>query len=428
MEVSVLDILNARDQRVKKQQALLEKYGKPLVCFTMNIPGPIKVSDQIHAAFKIGDNLLRYFLEIIHEEDTSAFTGFERFYVIEEDAEAAKSICVFLEALFPFGRLFDMDVLTPEGKKLSRETPRKCLICKNDAAICGRSRAHSVEELQAATTALLKDSIPEMVRQLATSALQAEVETTPKPGLVDQNNNGSHTDMDIDLFDRSCDALAPYFYHCAETAFQEHTPKALFCKLRPLGMQAEKDMLAATDGINTHKGAIFTLGIAAAAAAKCFPDTRPETVLNHCAKMTQGLVQQDFGSISQPKTVGERLYKDHGITGIRGQAEAGFPAVLNVGLPVLQDGLKRGLSLNDAGCATLLHLLAVTDDTNMIGRGDLTTLREMQSRLQKLLADDPYPDLSIIETLDREFIERNLSPGGSADLLALTYFLYFLKH
>ena len=426
MDVTLLDILDAREKRVQKQQELLKKFNKPLICFTMNIPGPVKVTPAIAAAFRQGDAALRN-LPMLHREDTSAHTGFEKFYVVDGDAAQIKKCCTTIEEANPYGRLFDMDVLTPDGQKLSRGTPRKCLICEKDAAICGRSRAHSVEELQQATAAILKDSISRYITDRISLALMKEVMTTPKPGLVDQKNSGSHKDMDIQSFFKSNAALAPYFKACVDAAKEECTSGVLFQKLRPLGMAAEKEMLAATGGVNTHKGAIFTMGIAAAAAARYFPDTSPETILSYCAQMTEGVVAQDFGGIKEPKTAGERLYAQHGITGIRGQAEKGFPAVLHTALPVLQEGLKRGLSLNDAGCAALLHLLAVTDDTNMISRSDLATLREIQSRLQALLADDPYPAISVIEELDKEFIQRNLSPGGSADLLALTYFLHFIN-
>ena len=436
MEVSLLEILDARENRVQKQQELLQKYGKTLICFTMNIPGPIKVSPKIDAAFRYGNSLIQSFFTVLYQEDTSANTGFERFYVVKEDPTYVKGECVDIEDRMspaPWGRLYDMDVLTPDGKKLSREglglPSRKCLICDQDAAICGRSRAHSVVALQKAVDRLLEGCIEEFLsEECANLAIWQELITTPKPGLVDCNNSGSHRDMDKDTFHKSRDAIWGYIEACIYAGLKPGAPKELFQSLRIMGMEAEKKMLEATGGVNTHKGAIFTMGIAAAAAARCFPDTRPETVLSYCAEMTKGLVAQDFGGIIQPKTAGERLYMEHGITGIRGQAEQGFPAVLNVGLPVLRNGLSRGLSLNDAGCATLLHLLMVTDDTNMINRSDLATLREIQGRLQAFLADDPYPDLSVIEELDREFIRRNLSPGGSADLLALTYFLHFLNN
>lgn len=435
-EVTLQQVLEARDRRVQKQKELLSKYGKTLICFTMNIPGPVKVTPEIEAAFRIGNSLIQSSFSIVHTEDTSANTGFERFYIVNGDPRHIKEECVDIEDSFklaPWRRLFDMDVLGPNASKLSREElglpSRKCLICDQNAAICGRSRAHSVPELQQAVARLLEGCVVEFLSEkCANLAIWQELVTTPKPGLVDCNNSGSHKDMNEETFHQSRNAIRSYIEACVITGLEHGDPKALFQDLRIMGMDAEKKMLEATGGVNTHKGAIFSMGIAAAAAARCFPKTDPETVLGYCAQMTQGLVEQDFGKITQPETVGEKLYTQHGITGIRGQAEQGFPAVLKVGYPVLKEGLRRGLSLNNAGCATLLHLLAVTDDTNLIHRSDLATLREIQSRLQKLLADDPYPDLSVIEDLDREFIESNLSPGGSADLLALTYFLHFLNN
>ena len=145
--------------------------------------------------------------------------------------------------------------------------------------------------------------------------------------------------------------------------------------------------------------------------------------------MTAGLCQQDFAGMTEANavTTGQKLYVRYGITGVRGQAEQGYPALLQVGLPVLEQGLAQGLDLNDAGCAALLHLLCAVTDTNMIARSDMTTAEAMAHKIAAILAQTPYPDNAAIETLDAEFIEKNLSPGGAADLLAATYFLYFLK-
>ena len=443
MEVSLMEMLDARERRAQRQMQLLQQYGRPLICFTMNIAGPIKNSPLIHRGFLMGKRLLEQQLmaakaKILHFEEICEKTGNEAIYVLDCDPMTAKQAAVIIEDHTEAGRLFDMDVLRPDGSKVDRQEQnlgaRTCLICGGIAQNCARSRTHTVALLQERTQELLETALSRYesreTARLACQALLYEVAATPKPGLVDRANSGSHRDMDFFTFQASAAALWPYFETCANIGMETRnlSPEETFSRLRAPGMVAEGEMLRATGGVNTHKGAIFTMGIAAAAAARCFPDTRPETVLNYCAQMTEGLVKQDFGGITEPKTVGERLYVEHGITGIRGQAEQGFPAVLQVGFPVLQEGLKRGLSLNDAGCATLLHLLAVTDDTNMISRSDLATLREIQSRLQALLTDDPYPNLSIIEQLDREFIERNLSPGGSADLLALTYFLHFLNN
>lgn len=428
-EITLMQVLDARERRAAKQKELLQRFGKTLICFTLNIPGPVKVWRELYAVFKAGDEQLRNAYCFLYVEDTSSEAGLERFYVVDADPLQVKQYCTAVEMLNKYGRLFDLDVLTPDGKKLDRADVgmprRKCLLCDQDAAICGSRRAHTVQQLQQAVRSITADSVESFLVERAVLALLEEVSTTPKPGLVDRNNSGSHKDMNISHFQKSAFALYPYFRKCA--AAIADTPQALFNKLRPLGMEAEQAMLAVTGGVNTHKGAIFSIGIVIAAAARCFPDTRPETVLNYCAQMTAGVVARDFGNITQPKTVGEKLYVAHGISGIRGQAEQGFPAVLNVGLPVLAEGLDRGLSFNDAGCAALLHLLSVTDDTNLIHRSDLETLRQIQQRLKRMLTENPYPSTETIEALDQEFIEKNLSPGGSADLLALTYFLHRLN-
>ena len=145
--------------------------------------------------------------------------------------------------------------------------------------------------------------------------------------------------------------------------------------------------------------------------------------------MTAGLCEEDFSGLTEENavTTGQKLYVRHGITGVRGQAEAGFPAIAEAGLPVLLQGLADGLELNNAGCAALLHLLCAATDTNMIARSNLATARAMTQRVAAILAQTPYPDEDTLRQLDREFIDKNLSPGGAADLLAATYFLYFLN-
>jgi triphosphoribosyl-dephospho-CoA synthetase len=189
-------------------------------------------------------------------------------------------------------------------------------------------------------------------------------------------------------------------------------------------------MYRATGGVNTHKGAVFTMGLACAAAGRLIlsETVTPEAILSGCSAITKGLTQQELGHITleNARTAGERLYAQYGITGIRGQAEQGFPAVLNHGLPVLRQGLSVGLSMDCAGCAALLALITATDDTNLIHRGSRETQLAIQSRLRALLAQTPFPEESELLKLDQEFVQHHLSPGGSADLLALCLFLHFL--
>ena len=442
MEASLLEILEARERRVQQQNAMLQQFQKPLLCFTMNIPGPVKLDRDVSIGFHVGLWLLEDAFSrcsVLHQESRLQNTGCEAFYVVDMPAHELKQLAIDVEDIDPIGRLFDMDVLDVDGRKLTREElgfpKRKCLLCDQDAVICARSRAHGLEALQDRTGFLLyvaaRQYLCEYVASRGFFALNQEVSTTPKPGLVDRNNRGAHTDMGIKHFFASANALRPFLCRFAEEGFltRDLSPEETFRRIRSIGMEAEAAMLKATHGVNTHKGAIFSMGLLCAAAGRLSPENwQAEALLAECAAMAKGLVATDLAGITDEnaKTAGEKLYAAYGITGVRGQAEAGFPAVRDVGLPILQKALAQGLSVNDAGAVTLLHLLAATDDTNLIHRSDRATQLQIKQQIADLLATEPFPSMDTIEALDREFIQKNLSPGGSADLLAITYFLYFL--
>lgn len=436
MEATLQEILDAREWRAEKQKELLQQYQKPLLCFTMNIPGPEKWNREVSIGFTVGNLLLRESLRsIVHYESHYTTAGCSAYYVVDMPARQLKRVAMDVESTGQIGRLFDMDVLGPDSTKVSREElgykPRKCLICQEAAWVCARSRAHGLDALQHKTCELLQDAqqwLAEYIAVTAYFALSQEVNTTPKPGLVDKNNCGAHKDMGLRHFFASTNALRPWFYRFAETGMQtkDLTPAETFTKIRTIGVEAEKAMRHATGGINTHKGAIFSMGLLCAAAGRIPPhEWSAESLLEECAAMTRGIVANDFSGITAENatTAGERLYVKYGISGVRGQAEAGFPAIREVGLPVYKAALRTGLSANHAGAVTLLHLIACTDDTNLIHRSSRKRQLEIRQELQVLLKANPYPSLDRISALDQQFIDENLSPGGSADLLAMTYFL-----
>ena len=190
-------------------------------------------------------------------------------------------------------------------------------------------------------------------------------------------------------------------------------------------------MFRATGGINTHKGAIFTMGTVCGAIGRLWspeePCRDPAAILDACARMTRKAAEEDFNAIralGQEKTVGQRLYLRQGLAGIRGEVAAGLPSVRQVGLPALDRALAAGRSRNDAAAITLLYLIAQVVDTNMIARGGLEEARRAMERVRGLLEKEPLPDRETICRLDEEFIRKNLSPGGCADLLAVTLFLH----
>lgn len=446
MDVTLMEMLDARERRAQRQQQLLLQHNKTLLCFTMNIAGPVKNSPLIRRGFALGRRLLEQQLmvaktQILHFEEISENTGNEAIYVLDCDALTAKRAAVAIEDGTEAGRLFDMDVLRPDGSKVDRQEllldARKCLICGGMAQSCARSRTHTVAQLQEKTWELLESALTRSesrrIARLACQALLYEVAATPKPGLVDRANSGSHKDMDFFTFQASAAALWPYFEECAGigAATKNCPPEETFGKLRLPGMIAEGEMLRATGGVNTHKGAIFSLGILCAAFGRLNPDCAylPEQLLTECARMTAGLVKKDFSGLNaeNAKTAGQKIYLQHGITGVRGQAEAGFPAVRQVGLPRLEEGLARGLSINDAGCAALLAMMASTADTNLISRSNFETQQRIASETALLLKVNPFPEEALLQKMDAVFVEKNLSPGGTADLLAMTYLLYLLK-
>lgn len=445
-EVSLIQMLDARERRVRHQQELLARYGKPLVCFTMNIAGPVKDTPLIRRGFARGRQLLeRQFLRCrwtpLYTDVSRAVTGCEAFYVLDASPLEIKRLTTLVEDASPLGRLFDMDVLCPDGRKVDREElqleGRRCLLCGGPAKVCSSRRVHTVAALQEKTAEILTRTFTELdaatAAQQAVRALLYEVTTTPKPGLVDRRNCGSHKDMDSFTFMSSAAALAPYFEACAragQTTKAQPAP-VTFAALRDLGCEAEGEMLAATHGVNTHKGAIFSVGIVCAALGRldraAWAD--PARVLAEAAAMTKGLTARDFADVTaeNASTVGQKLYVQYGISGVRGQVEAGLPAVLHVGLPALQNGLAQGYDLNRAGCGALLAIIANSTDTNLIARSDRATQQAVATELKALLAETPYPDEAALCALDDRFIAANLSPGGSADLLALTYLLHFFQ-
>ncbi len=437
-EVTLMEMLEARESRALEQQRLLREYRVPLICFTLNIPGPVKDSPLIRRAFAFGCSALEHRLPkscVRYCASHCAVTGCEAMYAVDMDALSLKTLTTAIEEETALGRLFDMDVLDARGNKLDRASAgggsRDCIVCGAAGRGCASRRSHSIDQLQQAVRQILWEHFSrEDARQIgawATQSLLDEVCTTPKPGLVDCRNNGSHRDMDLFTFMASTAALAPYFQRCAEIGMQtaECPPEDTFPRLRQAGLQAERDMYRATKGVNTHKGAVFTIGLLCGAAGRLW---RPEAVWSPAAlfrevsAMTGAAMREDFCHNSG-ETAGQRLYRQRGIPGIRGEAAKGFPSVEKIGLPAYHACLEQGLDRNRAGATALLHLIAQVEDTNMISRGGMEGAAAGAAWAAELLRGGRLPTVSEMEALDDRFIQRNLSPGGCADLLAAVYFV-----
>jgi holo-ACP synthase/triphosphoribosyl-dephospho-CoA synthase len=284
-----------------------------------------------------------------------------------------------------------------------------------------------------------REKLGNIISGAALGALLGEVAVTPKPGLVDRANNGAHGDMDFFTFIDSSAAILPYFQYCALAGFDstgEHTlsPVELFTSLRLEGKISELAMREAAGGANTHRGLICALGILCAAFGRLYrqgENPGQEDLFDLCRSMTARL-RDDFSQVppGAGRSHGEALYIRHGVTGIRGEVSRGFPSVRNLAWPALRGMLGQGHSLNDAGVAVFLQLLAAVEDTNIIHRSSPEKLGEIQQRVSAFLAAAPSMGemRKKAAELDDEFISLNISPGGSADLLAVTFFLHRLFH
>ena len=444
--VTLMEMLGAREARAMRQQ-LLEEYHLPVISFCLNIAGPVKNSPVLRRAFREGLErlacaLLAGRLDVVHREEVDQPTGCEALWVVRGDGRAVKELCVELEDRDALGRLFDLDVLDPVSGKWDRtqlgQPPRKCLVCGKEGKGCASRRLHTVEELQGATQVILEDYFGKKDQQalgaLAAKALLYEVCTTPKPGLVDRKNNGSHRDMDVFTFLDSTAALLPYFEEAVRLGMETRDlpPQETFRRLRQAGAAGERAMFRATGGVNTHKGAVFTLGTVCAAAGRLWTaegfSKDLDAALALCGEMSAQAVQKDFEAIRREgaHTTGQRLYLEHGLEGIRGELSRGLPAVAQIGLPTLRRRLEAGDSLEQAGVQVLLALMAQVVDTNLIARGGLEG-QQWAMEQTKNLPQGRAATRQETEELDRALIERNLSPGGCADLLAITYFLEFLS-
>ena len=293
-------------------------------------------------------------------------------------------------------------------------------------------------------------TLPYIIAHLATQALQAELDTTPKPGLVDKDNNGAHRDMDHALMQLSINTLHPYFVRLAFLGFADTLPSHTV--IRDAGIEAEKAMLEATNGVNTHKGALFSMGLAVVAAAyeekKAAANKeergkeREEEYLSSLQLTIKAL------AASFPDTSGTHGSKakqlSNGTTTIKGaldNAREGYEKLFAEWLPFYNERRKS----HDAHALhkTLLRIMCDLDDTNVIYRTNVVTAEEVKQEARALLAsfEEAYAaedkekcasaieekcasaELLALKDMDRRYTERNISPGGAADMLSLTVFI-----
>jgi triphosphoribosyl-dephospho-CoA synthase len=257
---------------------------------------------------------------------------------------------------------------------------------------------------------------------LAVSALVEEAELTPKPALVDRRGNGAHHDLDLARLQRSAEALQDGFAAIARTATDEQSALQLREQIGRIGRAMEQRMMAATDGSNAHRGAIWALGLLVAAAARRRSDTNAASIAAGAAALAR--LPDRFAP--RPLSNGERVRWRFGVAGARGEAQAGFPHAIHIGLPMLRATRDRGASEDCARLDALMAIMASLDDTCLLHRGGPVALETAKVGAQAVLAAGGTAaptGLKLLHRLHDGLMARWASPGGSADLLGVTLFL-----
>ena len=269
-------------------------------------------------------------------------------------------------------------------------------------------RALDKGNLKEAMEYIPKSTVPYLVADLAERALRLELDTTPKPGLVDRQDNGAHKDMDYALMSKSISALRPYLTRLAVESAKDIDP----AKIKEIGIEAEKAMLEATGGVNTHKGALFCIGLSVAAASCLACSTGSVQVYSF-----KELVSRAASEIPSARgTHGAEAKRSFKAVGALENARAAYPELFADWLPYY-----RSLEGDPFRChKTLLHIMTTLDDTNILHRRGAEGLAHAEAEAARLLEDFSESGLS---SLNKDFIRENISPGGSADMLSLTIFI-----
>jgi triphosphoribosyl-dephospho-CoA synthase len=260
---------------------------------------------------------------------------------------------------------------------------------------------------------------------LAVRALIEEAELTPKPALVDRRGPGAHADLSLQLMRGSGRALRLSFERMALASFRQIPSQSLREDLGATGRWAEQSMLLTTAGANTHRGAIWTLGLLVSAAA--MGANSPDAV----AYTARQLACMPDWSAPKQQSNGSRVIQRYQVSGARGEAQAGFPHVTTIGLPILHRSRQKGSSETQARLDALLAIMASLDDTCLLHRGGLAALNRAQTGAAAVLAAGGTATVQgwdLLQRLDCDLLALNASPGGCADLLAATLFLDFMAN
>lgn len=444
----ITEFLFDRERRVDYQEKLLkENNNKTLVTIRINYPGIEKsnyITDDI--VNTIYNDILTYYNKyIVFKHKYKNKEGIIGHFLFDLDFVNVKKEMINIEEEHILGRCLDIDVYTMKNEKvigISRKDlykkPRKCFICDMDAKICSRAQNHSIENIKSYFEGIYKkykelekkkEKLAYEVSQLSLKAMISEVSTFPSFGLVSPVSSGSHEDMDYYTFLHSAMAITPFLKEMFKVGYSYYSPECIFDAIRDIGKECEEKMFEATNNINTHKGMIFLMGISMAAIGKALYENKEFSEIQEIIKSMVKNILNDFKDLHKKDklTHGEKLYLDHGFTGIRGQVQDGLSVLFEHIIDKYEDS---SLKENDLYMQILIELMARVEDSTVVYRHDINTLRKVQSDAKEILNMGGVFTLEgkqRCHELEDLYIKEHISPGGCADLLAISILLIDVK-
>ncbi|RPH34222.1 MAG: hypothetical protein EHM93_01280 [Bacteroidales bacterium] len=446
-------ILFAKDSRSLLKKRLKDE-GFASLSLSLNIAGYPKTTKEIATFFFLILEQFKIFLlanriEIANEYNQLDEAGnFFLCSIIPDNRtiHSIKQLCEDFEDHHELGRIIDIDVADSEGNYISSGKNKLCIYCGSYSALeCMRSKNHSYEDIrkyifekiESYLIVQKRDKVCSQLASLASRAILYEISLTPKPGLVDFSSSGVHKDMDFHSFIDSTAAIIPYFFKIAEKGFQFTQPLSYALPMiRETGLVMENEMFKVTKGVNTQKGIIFLMGVAVFSSAFQI-SSKGSFSLAEFSDFTKEIgldVLNELDIKNFDTTHGKICVEKYGKSvggGARQEVANGFSTAIVYGLPIL-DGCKLE-KLNSSEKHTILlntltSLIANSNDTNVLYRSNLIVLEELKklasNTLNSLSEEEKRHNFEILE----EFcLKKKISPGGSADLLAITIFLHFVK-
>ncbi|GLI57498.1 protein CitXG [Propionigenium maris DSM 9537] len=415
-------ILLDRENRVNLVRERLSS-NNLILTLKVNIVGNDKNIDGTKAILDYFYKKIEETFDINSTEFIDSFDG--NYYIIELprlDYVETKRKLIGLEET-TLGRLVDIDLFSDMKKSVSRIDlglePRRCIVCGRLYNTCLRERAHTLEEVLIKTKELIREGLVEVLLKFTTDSIVEEVSAHPKFGLVTKECSGSHRDMDYDTFIRSKEALTESMERYLYTGFE--IDEDTLPRLRGIGLEAEKEMFKSTGGVNTHKGAVFLLGFLLPSLTNVlYYDKEIDSICHIVGELGKSILK-DFEGLEgkEDLTYGERIYLDHGITGVRGVVFEGFKVLTDNIHEIVESSELEG---NENVLRLLLLFMREIDDTTLLHRHPVEILREVKEVSHECYRDNKL-DYDKINEITEVFIKRRISPGGSADMVILALIL-----